>query len=194
MPGIAKRIGKTRQHVYNMLKLLNGTTEETQTMIEEGKVAATTVVNMMATNTPEAIEANIQKAIEENPDKKKVTAKHIEGAPTGRERKVATPAISLENEEAKEVSPVKKVKDDLPKNYVDAADKEQTPGVPSTRVTEINVNVRAVSDAVKAEVKAGAKLNKHAEHYLRLLESYGKKDITLKQLVASFTYTEAVPA
>lgn len=171
--GISKQIGKTKVHIYNMLKLLNTATEGTQKLVEEGKVSATTVVNMLQDTAPEVIEANINKAIAENPTKKKVTPKHIAEAKTGRERKTNTA-----------VKP-------LPKNYVDLADREPVADVPSNAA--ITVDVREILDAMGKEIADGAKANKHAEHYLKLIASYGKKEITLADLISSFTYREVAP-
>lgn len=182
---VAGMVSKSYVHVNSMLNLLSGVTEETKDLISTGKVSATVVVGMQKSKlAPEVIEENIKDALEET-GKKKVTAKDITGAVSGRERK-PVPAISVEDTE--EHGEAVKEPKNVRKEPLDPADRDPVKGVPANAVSPLPLDFRVIKNAILAEVAEGANYNAHAKHYISLFEKYAKGQISLSELVGSFVY------
>lgn len=86
---VAEKINKSVVHVRNALSLLE-VPDSLQKNIEEGKVAASTVVGMVKKMDPKEVEKNVDEALKKT-GKKRVTGKDIKGAASGKDRSTDRP-------------------------------------------------------------------------------------------------------
>lgn len=76
---IAKKTGKSQTHVADCL-LLQGASAALKKQMQSGKIAPSTVIEMIKSEGAEETEKAVKKTTEANPSKKKVTAKDVEKA------------------------------------------------------------------------------------------------------------------
>lgn len=178
---IAKKVGKSAVHVRNCFILLTAD-KATQKQIIKGEVAASTVIEMLRDMDAETVQNNIQKALKTT-GKKKVTAKDIDGAKSGRERKAKT-----EKAPAKAATQESKADD----TNDDSGKAATTKPAAKKKTKEATLDLNEVMDALEAAKTENGKLewNMSSRRILVLLQNYAKGSVNWNEVEEAFLYTE----